>query len=143
MSKVEFEFIVQISHIRLYHIAWVSEWKYKTWWKLNNQSYEITILSFVFSPYHPFVIHFVKSNIFLYLEILGDNPYLIVILNHGGNIKPHFLLKSSSKLQIPHLSSLYSEQVQWVSILFSQFKHSSASSMYKIITDGISESKDR
>ena len=45
------------------------------------------------------------------LENLGDNPYLIVILNHGGNIKPHILLKSSSKLQIPHLSSLYSEQV--------------------------------
>ena len=98
MSKVEFEFIVQISHIRLYHIAWVSEWKHKTWWKLNNQSYEITILSFIFSPYHPFVIHFVKSSVFLYLENLGDNPYLIGILNHGGNIKPHILLKSSLKL---------------------------------------------
>ena len=143
MSKVEFEFIVQISHIRLYHIAWVSEWKHKTWWKLNNQSYEITILSFVFSPYHPFVIHFVKSSVFLYLENLGDNPYLIVILNHGGNIKPHFLLKSSSKLQIPHLSSLYSEQVEWVSILFSQFKHSSASSVYKIATGRISKMKDQ
>ena len=89
---------------------------------MMKESYEITILSFVFSPYHPFVIHFVKSSVFLYLENLGDNPYLIVILNHGGNIKPHFLLKSSSKLQIPHLSSLYSEQVQWVSILFIQFK---------------------
>ena len=47
----------------------------------------------------------------MYLENLGDNPYLTVILNHGGNIKSHILLKSSSKLQISHLSSLYSEQV--------------------------------
>ena len=54
--------------------------------------------SFVFSSCHPFVIHFVKSSIILYLENLGDNPYLIVILNHGGNIKPHILLRSSSKL---------------------------------------------
>ena len=67
--------------------------------------------SFIFSSCHPFVIHFVKSSVFWYLENLGDNPYLIVILNYGGNIKPHFLLKSSSKLQILHLSSLYSEQV--------------------------------
>ena len=47
----------------------------------------------------------------MYLENLGGNPYLIVILSHGGNIKSHILLKSSSKLQIPHLSSFYSEQV--------------------------------
>ena len=45
------------------------------------------------------------------LENLGDNPYLIVILNDGDNIQSHIMLKSSSKLQIPHLSSLYSEQV--------------------------------
>ena len=89
------------------------------------------------------MIHFVKSSVFLYLENLGDNPYLIVILNHGGNIKPHFLLKSSLNLQIPHLSSLYSEQVQWVSILFSQFKHSSTSSVYKIATGRISKMKDQ
>ena len=89
------------------------------------------------------MIHFVNSSVFLYPENLGDNPYLIVILNHGGNIKPHFLLKSSSKLQIPYLSSLYSEQVQWVSILFSQFKHSSASSVYKITTGRISKMKDQ
>ena len=63
--------------------------------------------SFVFSSCHSFVSHYD----FLYLENLGDNPYLIVILSHGGNIKSHILLKSSSKLQIPHLSSLYSEQV--------------------------------
>ena len=99
--------------------------------------------SFVFFSCHPFVIHFVKSSIFLYLENLGDNPYLIVILNYGGNIKPHFLLKSSSKLQIPYFSSLYSEQVQWVSILFSQFKHSSASSVYKIATGRINKMKDQ
>ena len=59
--------------------------------------------SFVFSSCHSFVIHFVKSSVFLYLENLGDNPYLIVILNHGSNIKPHILLKSASKLQIPHI----------------------------------------
>ena len=111
--------------------------------KTKNQSYEITILSFVLSSYHPFVIHFVNSSVLLYLENLGDNPYLIVILNHGGNIKPHFLLKSSSKLQIPHLSSLYSEQVQWVLIIFSQFKYSSASSVYKIATGRISKMKDQ
>ena len=79
----------------------------------------------------------------MYLENLGDNSYLIVILNHGGNIKSHILLKSSSKLQIPRLSSLYSEQVYWVSILFSQFKHSSVSSVYKIITDRVSKIKYR
>ena len=54
--------------------------------------------SFFLSSCHPFVIHFIKSSIFLYLENLGDNLYLIVILNHGGNIKPYIPLKSSSKL---------------------------------------------
>ena len=63
--------------------------------------------SFVFSFCHSFV----KSSVSMNLENLGDNPYLIVILSHGGNIKSHILLKSSSKLQIPYLSSLYSEQV--------------------------------
>ena len=47
------------------------------------------------------MIHFVKSSIFLYLENLGDNTYLIAIINHGVNIKRHIPLKSSSKLKIP------------------------------------------
>ena len=54
--------------------------------------------SFVFVSCHSFVIHFVKSSIFLYLENISDNPYFIVILNHGSNIKPYILLKNSSKL---------------------------------------------
>ena len=66
--------------------------------KANNQSYEITILVLFSLIVTLFVIHFVKSSVFLYLENLGNNPYLIVILNHGGNIKPHILLKSSLKL---------------------------------------------
>ena len=79
--------------------------------KANNQSYEITILV-LFSLFITLLwFIFIKSSIFMYLENLSYNPYLIVTLIHGGNIKPHILLKSSSKLQISHLSSLYSEQV--------------------------------
>ena len=66
---------------------------------------------YYFSFFFSFCHSFIKSSVFLYLENLGDNPYLIVILNHGDDIKSHILLKSSSKLQIPHLSSLYSEKV--------------------------------
>ena len=67
----------------------------------------------------------------MYLENLGGNPYLIVILNHGGNIKPQefFEAMNSTFVQPP------------LRALFSQFKHFSASSICETTTDAVDKIK--
>ena len=73
--------------------------------------------SFVFSFCHSFV----KSSVFLYLENLGDNPYFIVILNHGGNIKPHILLRSFRSYEFHICSASIKSSLQSIQTLFCIF----------------------
>ena len=86
MSKVEYEFIdsnIADSSLSYCMSIWIET---QNILKAKQSELWDHYFSFIFSSCHSFVIHFVKSSVFLYLENLGDNPSLIVILNHGGNI---------------------------------------------------------